>query len=221
MKNRFWNLFNNGNGHQFHQPTAPEIPSTALEEKQHLLAHHVRLVARKMTNGLFVYGHRGGLGKSRVILRTLADEGVRPVILTGHCTPLSLYTNLFHQTDAIILLDDYDSLYRNLAALGILRSALWGETNSQRLVTYNSSQLEIPSAFYFSGAIVFTANTLPRKNNVFEAVLSRIDIFELDASNEEVVELMRHLAKEGFEDRLSPNECRQVVDFIAEFSSTR
>ena len=35
----------------------------ALEERQRLLAHHVRLVARGMANGLCVFGHRGGLGK--------------------------------------------------------------------------------------------------------------------------------------------------------------
>ena len=52
-----------------------ESTLTALEERQNLLAHHVRLVARGMSVGLFVYGAQGGLGKSRTVLRTLADEG--------------------------------------------------------------------------------------------------------------------------------------------------
>src|ERR1700733_13223527 len=71
----------NGQAHLFQddlfddEETAP----TALEEKQGLLAHHVRLVARKITNGLFVAGP-GGLGKSRTISVTLADEGVCPVL---------------------------------------------------------------------------------------------------------------------------------------------
>jgi len=58
------------------------------------------------------------------------------------------------------------------------------------------------------------------KNHAFNAVLSRVDQFELNASNDEVLDLMRELAAEGFEG-LTPIDCLQVVDFIAEFSATR
>ena len=80
------------------------------------------------------------MGKTRVVLATLKEEGMKPLVLNGHITPLSLYTNLYERPDSILFLDDCDSLFRNLPALGILRSALWGETNEKRLVTYNSSQ---------------------------------------------------------------------------------
>ena len=193
---------------------------TALEQRQQLLSHHVRLVARGMSNGLAVYGSRGGLGKTRVVLATLKEEGLSPLVLNGHITPLSLYTNLYERPDTVLFLDDCDSLFRNLPALGILRSALWGETNEKRLVTYNSSQLKIPSSFFFTGKIVFAINTLPMKNAAFQAVLSRVDQFELAATNEEVLDLMRELAAEGFEG-LTPDECQQVVDYISEFSATR
>ena len=33
---------------------------TALEERQQLLVHHVRLVARKVSHALFVFGSQGG-----------------------------------------------------------------------------------------------------------------------------------------------------------------
>ena len=62
---------------------AEETTLTALEERQNLLAHHVRLLARGMSVGLFVYGSQGGLGKSRTVLRTLADEGVSPVLVNS------------------------------------------------------------------------------------------------------------------------------------------
>ena len=55
---------------------------TALEEKQALLAHHVRMVARRLSNGLFVAG-TGGVGKSKVIGETLASEGVVPVLINS------------------------------------------------------------------------------------------------------------------------------------------
>lgn len=205
---------------QLPQPPKPKTPSTALEERQHVLAHHVRLVALRMTNGLCVYGSRGGLGKTKVVLETLRREGIRPVILSGHCTPLSLYTNLFHNPDAVVFLDDCDSMFRNLPALGLLRSALWGDANERRLVTYNSSQLKIPSQFHFTGRVIFAINTMPTKNHAFSAVLSRVDQFELDASNDEVIEMMTEISKEGF-DGLSAMDCLRVVNFIGEFSSTR
>jgi hypothetical protein len=65
-------------------------PITALEERQGLLAHHVRLVARKLNHALFVFGSQGGLGKSRTILRTLDDEGIEPILINSHITPLAL-----------------------------------------------------------------------------------------------------------------------------------
>ncbi len=202
-------------------PMVTHRPPTALEERQQLLGHHVRMVARRLANGLCVFGNRGGLGKSRTVLRTLHEEGVDPLVLNAHVTPLSLYTNLYEHSGAVVFLDDCDSLFRNLPALGILRSALWGENNESRLVTYNSSQLKIPSSFHFTGRVIFAVNALPRQNHAFNAVLSRIDQFELTASNEEVLEMMGQLAAQGFEGKLTADECMEVVDFIAEFSATR
>ena len=68
-----------------------------------------------MANGLCVYGSRGGLGKTRVVLATLKEETVEPVILTGHCTPLAMYMSLFQHSDAVVFLDDCDAMFRNLA----------------------------------------------------------------------------------------------------------
>jgi hypothetical protein len=223
-------LFTGGwkkNGAAAPAPAAPVAPAvvpqhmpTALEERQRLLGHHVRLVARGMANGLCVYGSRGGLGKTRVVLTTLKEEGVEPVILTGHCTPLAMYMALYEHPESVVFLDDCDAMFRNLPALGILRSALWEGEKGNRLVNYNSSQLKVPSSFHFNGRVIFAINTLPRQNHAFSAVLSRVDQFELSASNEEVLVMLRQLAAQGFEE-LNPDECMEVVDFIGEFSATR
>ena len=88
-------------------------------------------------------------------------------------------------------------------------------------MTYNSSQLKLPSSFHFTGRVIFAINTLPMKNNAFDAVLSRVDQFELDASNEEVLAMMKELARQGFGERLTADECMEVVDYIAGFSTSR
>ena len=65
------------------------------------------------------------------------------------------------------------------------------------------------------------ANTLPgARNEAFQAVLSRIDVFRLDATNEEILELMRTLAARGF-DSLSPEVCQEVVQFLARAGGER
>ena len=156
-----------------------EPTPTALERRQELLAHHVRLLARGMSVGLFVYGAQGGLGKSRTVLRTLADEGVSPVLMNTHITPLALYAALYHnRSDRVIFFDDVDSIFGTMAHLGLLRSALWGDP---RIVTYGSSQFDdLPGSFVFESRLVFCANVIPRRNDAFKAVLSRCDIFRVE-----------------------------------------
>lgn len=199
----------------------PEVlPMTALEERQATLAHMVRMVARGMSNGLFAFGP-GGLGKSRIISQTLADEGVSPILMNSHTTPLGLYTALFnHRDHAVLWLDDSDAMFTSMPVLGLLRSALWG-TAGDRVVTYTSSALTgLPPSFSFTSRIIATANVVPTRNEAFRAVLSRIDTFTLTASNEEVVELLRTLARRGH-DGLSPDVCGEVVEYIARVSGGR
>jgi hypothetical protein len=201
------------------QVVAGDTTLTALEERQNLLAHHVRLVARGMSTGLFVYGSQGGLGKSRTVLRTLADEGVSPVLVNSHITPLALYATLYHnRSERVIFFDDVDSIFGSMSHLGLLRSALWGDP---RIVTYGSSQLDdLPGSFIFESRLIFSGNVIPRRNDAFKAVLSRCDIFELSASQEEVVDLMRSVARAGYE-TLSPDDCQDVVSFIEQNADDR
>ena len=171
---------------------------SALEQRQQLLSHHVRMVARKLSHALFVFGAQGGLGKSRTIFRTLEEENVQPILINSHITPLALYATLFqYREDQVIFLDDVDSIFGSMAHLGLLRSALWG---TPRIVTYGSSQLpsDLPPRFETTSRFIFAANVIPQKNDAFKAVLSRCDIFELSASNEEVLELMRCISSRAF-----------------------
>ena len=146
-----------------------------------------------MSVGLFVYGSQGGLGKSRTVLRTLADEGVSPVLVNSpHHAAGFVHHPLSQSVWAGIFFDDVDSIFGSMSHLGLLRSALWGDP---RVVTYGSSQLDdLPGSFIFESRLIFCGNVIPRRNDAFKAVLSRCDIFQLDATQEEVVELMRSVA---------------------------
>ena len=80
---------------------------------------------------------------------------------------------------------------------GCCESALWGDP---RIVTYGSSQLDDLLARSSSSAVlIFCGNVIPKRNDAFKAVLSRCDIFQLDATQEEVIDLMRWVASAGYE----------------------
>jgi hypothetical protein len=150
----------------------------------------------------------------------LEQNSITPVLINSHVTPLSLFSTMFiHRDEAVLFFDDCDSMYSSMAHLGLLRSALWG---TPRIVTYGSSQLpsDLPPRFEITSRFIFAANVIPKKNDAFKAVLSRCDIFELSATNEEVVEMMRAVAANGF-NHLSVEDCQMVIDFIAENADDR
>ena len=205
---------------EFDNEITVEPGLSALEQKQQLLAHHVKMVARKLSHALFVFGSQGGLGKSRTILRTLGEENITPILINSHVTPLSLYSTLFlYRDEQVIFFDDVDSMFSSMAHLGLLRSALWG---NPRVVTYGSSQLpsNLPPQFEFTSRCIFSANVIPGKNDAFKAVLSRCDIFELSALNEEVLALMRCVSANGFHN-ISSEDCSMVIDYIADNAEDR
>jgi len=93
---------------------------------------------------------------------------------------------------------------------------------SPRTVTYTSSQLpaDFPASFDFESVIIMAANVIPKKSPAFLAVLSRIDTFELTATNAEVIEFMRDIAERGIPGVIR-QEAKAVIDFIEEESGTR
>lgn len=199
------------------------VPDTTglsvLEQRQRLLAHHVRMVARRMSHSLFVFGSQGGLGKTRTINQVFDEEEVDPVLINSHVTPLALYGILYqYKDDAVLFFDDVDSMFSSMAHLGLLRSALWG---NPRIVTYGSSQLkDLPPRFDFSSRCIFAANVIPSKNAAFSAVLSRCDIFELSATNGEVLDLMRCVAANGYRG-ITPDQASMIIDFIGDHCQDR
>ena len=117
------------------QVVAEESTLTALEERQNLLAHHVRLVARGLSVGLFVYGSQGGLGKSRTVLRTLADEGVSPVLVNSHITPLGSlhHASITTARAKVIFFDDVDCIFGSMSHLGLAAVRSLGRSQDRHL----------------------------------------------------------------------------------------
>ena len=137
---------------------------------------------------------------------------VRPWRCTCRCTSIP---------QSVVFLDDCDAMFRILPALGILRSALWEGEKGSRLGELQQQPAQGAVVLPLRGADRLRRQHAARPNYAFQAVLARVDQFELSASNEEVLEMMRRLAAQGFEGKLTADECQEVVDFVSEFSATR
>ena len=147
---------------------------TSLEKKQQTLANMTRMIAQSQYHSLFVIS-AGGAGKSRTITRTLEDEGQEFYLINSHCTALQLYRLLYQnrESNLVMYFDDCDGMYGSAVHLGLLRSALFGQPD--RIVTYHSSQLpdDLPPSFVTYSRFIFCANQAPKKNPMFDAVLTR------------------------------------------------
>lgn len=199
-----------------HNCGSQQGPKTALEQRQEMLAHHVRLVTRKLSHALFIFGPTPGIGKTMTVMKTLEEENVTPVLLNSHITPLAMYEMMYnHREGATLFLDDVDSVLSSMPHLGLMRSALWGKP---RTVTYTSSALpkHLPPRFDFESSMIICVNVVPAKQNAaFSAVVSRCDQFEMHATNDEIIDLMRSQSENGFSG-ITSNECEMVIDFIEE-----
>ena len=155
------------------------------------------LVARRVSYGLFVAGP-GGLGKSKTIQDTLTQEGIEPVLINSHITPLMLYRLLFeHRKGRVLWLDDCDSdLYEPASpwasAVGVVGT---GRTH-RHLRLQPIGRYSKPIRLRESGDFLCELDSEEERG--FKAVLSRVDVFQLTATNEEILEQMRILAANGF-----------------------
>ena len=195
-----------------------ERPRTRVEEKQGHLANMVRMIAQSQYHALFIVS-AGGAGKSRVVTNVLREEGQEMILFNSHCTALQLYRLLYlnRENDAVLFFDDCDSLYRSAPALGILRSSLFGQPD--RICTYNSSSLpdDLPPRFSTVSRFVFCANQVPKKDPMFDAVLTRCLVSRMDLSTSEILEQFRVMSADGYPG-CSPESCEDIIDFIEEHS---
>lgn len=195
---------------------------TRLEEKQETLANMVRMICQSQYHALFVLS-APGIGKSRTVTRVSESEGQNVVVFNSHMTSLQAYRLIFQHSindpDAILFFDDTDSLFTSASALGVLRSALFGQPD--RICTWNSSQLppDLPCRFETQSRFIFCANQIP-KNPMMDAVLSRCLVYRMESSTSEIIEQFRVMTADGYPG-CSADAAAEIVDFIEEHGSEK
>lgn len=198
----------------------PPIPPPPIAYE--LTKEYVRAVARGYIDALILVSE-GGLGKSWITVKTLAEEGLAEgkdyAVLTTFSTPLQLYHKIYEHRDKLLVLDDVEGIVSNRTALSIVKSALWSAT-PRRIVQYNSTteKLKAPESFEFTGRMILCMNELPN-NAVARALRSRAVYYEIRLPHERVVELMREIADSRKDGPLTEGERREVADYIARTST--
>jgi len=182
-----------------------EIKDFKMEEEFKIPMEYTRAVAKGFFDNFILFGKQGQ-GKTTLVLKTLSEEGVKPIYHSGISTPKALYEFLYeNRENKIIVFDDCAGLINNLYAVSILLSAMWS-TDGKRIITWNSTKNNMPNKFIFSSRIIIIANRLP-KTDYADVVLSRCLIYNLNLNYRKIIEMMYLIGN------------KEVVDYIKENSS--
>lgn len=172
---------------------------------------------------------QAGLGKSHTVeqcCKNFTECEVDPdggsvgdfVIIKGKCTPLSLYKQLYHNSDKTIIFDDCDSVTENATSNNILKAVL--DTKEVRKVSWLSTAKaldDVPQTFEFTGQIIFISNKLLHQFD--KAVLSRSVILDLFMTNPEIIDRMRMLLP-VMRGELSKAKADEILKIISKYKNS-
>jgi hypothetical protein len=194
-----------------------------LEGKVQIIRDRTRSVALGYRTGMYLWGE-GGIGKSYSVISTLDQLNADYLLNNSRLTGRGLFDLLREYPAKLHLLEDCEPLFGDRHALGVLRSALWGQTNAQhrqvRTVTWRT--FAGPLTFDFEGGVIMIGNRSLETVPELKALQSRIPALRLTATNQELAALMRSVSEEGFRlllqqrglRSMSPAQCEEVCEFL-------
>lgn len=198
-----------------------EADVTALEQlkdKLDVIKANVRQLIKKRRPSLMVHGP-GGLGKTYTVREVLTNEGLKEgadfVYYNSQISARGLFDRLRDHREALIWIEDSETLFSDKKALGLIRSAT-GTQDGPRLVTWNVHG-DADDRFEFRGSLLVLSNTDLGTSPELEAVKTRIRNLEFNPSRAEIVAKMKEICLAGYRrdgDHLTPDECHEVLRFI-------
>lgn len=192
----------------------------ALEKKLQLVRDRVSAVADGTATGFFLYGP-GGVSKSYTVLQQLERMRTDYVVFNSRATGRGLFNILRDHPDSIVVLEDMERLFRDTGALGVLRSALWGQQGRdgsgrrERQVTWTNPRETL--SFVFTGGIIVTANKPLDDWPELSAIKTRIAVMQFLPTQSEIRALMRRVAAGGYVHEgfpVEPTACAEVCEFV-------
>jgi len=158
-----------------------------------------KMVGRGIQPSLVVTG-MAGMGKTHIIKETLKNMGLKEstdfVHFKGRATAAGLFITLYENSDAVIVLDDCDSVFKDDDAVNILKAAL--DSYDTRRISYISSKplkdsydQAVPRHFEFTGKIIFISNI--NQSKLDDAVKSRSFVSDISMNTTQMFTRMEQL----------------------------
>jgi hypothetical protein len=166
----------------------------SLDRKFLAVRDFVTGVVQGYYRGLYLYGE-GGLGKSFTVFDHLDGLGCRYEAFNSRVTGAGLFRALGRWPDALHVIEDTERLTSDRDAQSLLRSALWSQAGRDPVATWTTSKGE--QRFTFRGAIIMVTNRPMADLPELRALATRIPVYELQASWDELAAHMRRIAGRG------------------------
>jgi len=164
----------------------------SVEQRFEFLVSFTQMIANKKAKSLIILGE-GGLGKTWTVNDTLRKCGVKEqdiCIKKGFSTARGLYETLYDNNGKIIILDDYDSVFKNEDSVNILKGAL--DSYDKRILSWDAKTVknsEYPKQYEFTGRIIFISNL--NFNQIDGPILDRGLFVDLAMTNQEKIDRMK------------------------------
>jgi hypothetical protein len=188
-------------------PTASEQPliSPCVTKETRFTVHQrfgfiatlADMVAQKQAKSLVVTGS-GGLGKTFEVLAAMKRNNLVEdedyMVIKGFSTPKSMYRCLWENAERIVIFDDCDSVFDNVTAISILKSAL--DSYEKRIVCWLTELVregdDLPQRFEFKGGIIFVSNL--SLGDIDQTILSRALFVDVSMTAKEKIDRIKALA---------------------------
>jgi len=186
--------------------------SKELENLYHIPIKYIEMVASGKARGLLLYGPTS-CGKSYRVKEVLKRLGKKDYhFISGHVTPMRFYAKLYQAKDDLVIFDDVDVL-GNIIILNMIKASL--NENSGNVVEYHTSKkMDIPSSFQFNGQVIILLNDIPKRNEHLKAIESRVMMYHLQFSREEILKIIFEIATKHEIAGVSLTERLEVAKWI-------
>lgn len=185
----------------------------SLVEQFDTLEQYISIMVRGVINSLFVYG-MPGIGKTETVIRGLQKANANfKHIQGGIKDAYSLAHILYENRDGkILVLDDFDSVFKLKGATDILKTAL--QDHTKRTITWADGTKRprkdsVPREFEFTSSVIFISN----RQRLDPALKDRSMIVRIEASRVEALEWV-HLHFDTFLPKIPMEIKNTVYEFL-------
>lgn len=203
------------------QTTITTEPICTIPEKMDYIRTAVQMVIDNINPSALITG-KPGIGKTYIVKEMLEKNGLKEdedyIFASGHTSAFGLYRLLYDNSESLIVMDDFDSVFKDIKAINILKAAL--DSYDVRRVSWYSEKTEksedIEPTFEFKGKIIFISNLYAEK--IDDAVKSRSFCIDLRLDNNETTEYMESIL-DNLESETSMEIKKEVLEFIDSISN--